>query len=79
VVSECCQPVVLTITESFSLDTRVGTGCPHLARFTLSCSRRLRQLDIRDVVLTFRFLTYARVTVKWASASKRTPLDKRDY
>ena len=37
------------------------------------------QLDIRGVVLTFRFLTYARVTVKWASASKRTPFDKRDY
>jgi hypothetical protein len=62
VVSKWCQPAVVTVTDSFSLDTRVGTSCRHLAGFTLGCSRR--QLDVKGVVLTFRFSTYARVTVK---------------
>jgi hypothetical protein len=79
VLSEWCQLVVVTIAGSFSLDTRGATSCPHLVGFTLGCSRCLRQLYVKGVVLTFPFLTYARVTVTWASASKRTPLDKRDY
>ena len=46
-LSEWCQLVVVTIAESFSLDTRGASGCPHLVGFALGCSHLLRQLEVK--------------------------------
>jgi hypothetical protein len=64
VVSEWCQTVVFTISYPFAIDARVGTGCPHLAGFTLGYFPHLRQLGVEGVILALRFSTCARGTVE---------------